>query len=304
MDVQFNIEAEALRLGFDLCGVAQSQPLTAQKEQFDNWLAAGCDGGLNYMRRHTEKRFNPAELFPGAQSVIVCAMSYHRPPSSGEVAARIASYALGKDYHLILKEKLTLLLDTLRQFYPQAQGRVFVDTAPIAEKSWAVAAGLGWIGRNSLLCHPRLGSFLVLGVIVTDLALPSSDPCSLNQKGCGDCRACLHACPVGAIREDRTIDASRCTSRKTIEQAPESEGDLHGWLFGCDRCQQVCPHNAKAPYLAHPEFTPERRIETLTRQEFLALSSEDFKTLFGETPLMRCGQERIIRRLLAEEDEH
>ena len=160
------IRRKALSLGFDLCGIACCRSLERQYDRFKNWLADGCDGGLEYLRRNTGKRFDPGALCEGARSVIVCGVGYHRPPSAHEVASRIASYAHTRDYHLTIRERLNELSAYLRELVPGASGRVFTDTAPLAEKSWAVEAGLGWIGRNSLLANPRLGSFLLLGEVV------------------------------------------------------------------------------------------------------------------------------------------
>ena len=295
MKTPFRIYNEAFRLGFDLCGVARCRELAEQKERFSAWLGGGCDGGLDYLKRNFDKRFDPAALVPGARSIIVCAVSYNRPPSRGEISSRIATYALNRDYHLTIREKLTALLDTVRTAYPGTQGRVFVDTAPLLEKSWAAEAGLGWIGRNSLLNNPRFGSFLLLGTVVTDAELPADVP--YTEDNCKNCRACVRACPVNAIRDDRTIDASCCISRKTIEKEPESEGDLHGWLFGCDICQRACPHNRHASLPGHPEFTPDDKLENLTREQLLGMNRGEFKRLFGETPLSRCGLERLKNRL-------
>ena len=178
---------------------------------------------------------------------------------------------------------------------PGASGRVFTDTAPLAEKSWAVEAGLGWIGRNSLLANPRLGSFLLLGEVVTTAELESDAP--FVRDGCGTCRACVDACPVAAIRPDRTIDAGRCISRRTIEAGDGDEGDLHGWLFGCDVCQRACPYNRKAPVSVHDSFAPLAELERLDIDDWLGLDEAGFRRIFGETPLARCGLRRLQERI-------
>lgn len=247
------------------------------------------------MERNLDKRIDPALLVEGARSVVVCAISYNRPPAAG-VASRIASYARGRDYHPVLKEKLHELLAYIRDLHPGTSGRVFVDTAPILEKSWAAEAGVGRIGRHSLLIVPGLGSFVVLGLIVTDAEL-EPDPPFLAPDPCGSCRACIEACPVGAIGNDRTIDASLCISRRTIEAEAGNEGDLHGWIFGCDICQLACPHNRHAPVSAHTCFAPAGDIGQMTETDWLQLSGTDFQNRFGDTPLARCGLERIQRRI-------
>ena len=289
------IRRKALSLGFDLCGIARCRSLERQSDRFKNWLADGCDGGLEYLRRNTGKRFDPGALCEGARSVIVCGVGYHRPPSAHEVASRIASYAHSRDYHLTIRERLNELSAYLRELVPGASGRVFTDTAPLAEKSWAVEAGLGWIGRNSLLANPRLGSFLLLGEVVTTAELEPDAP--FVRDGCGTCRACVDACPVAAIRPDRTIDAGRCISRRTIEAGDGDEGDLHGWLFGCDVCQRACPYNRKAPVSVHDSFAPLAELERLDVDDWLGLDEAGFRRIFGETPLARCGLRRLQERI-------
>ena len=177
MNATERILRHASQLGFDDCAVARCHPLNSQRETFEEWLEHGYDGSLGYLRRHVAKRFDPSLLVEGARSVIVCAVSYHRPLSEGDIPSRIASYAHSRDYHLTLREKLAELLVLVRELYPDSEGRAFTDTAPIVEKAWAAEAGLGWIGRNSLLIHPRLGSFVLLGEIVTTAELDAGRPC-------------------------------------------------------------------------------------------------------------------------------
>lgn len=297
MSLSEKIRCRAYELGFDLCGVAACRPLTERCDDFQRWLDSGYDGGLEYLKRNVQKRFDPSLLFEQARSVIVCGVSYNRLPSVGEVSSRIATYAHTVDYHITIKQQLFRLFDYLKELDPQASGRVFTDTAPISEKSWAVEAGLGWIGRHSLLVHPRLGSFLLLGEIVTTVQL---DPDETKMRdGCGNCRRCVEACPTQAILVDRKIDAGKCIARRTIERenGEETEGDLHGWVFGCDVCQRVCPYNSKAPILDHEQFRPIPELEQLDAVSWLALDDSDFDRLFGKTPLARCGLRRLQDRI-------
>ena len=289
------IRRKALELGFDAVGIARCRPLTAQRETFIRWMEQGHDGSLDYLQRNVDKRFDPALLFEGARSVVVCAVSYKRPVSTGPVASHIASYAHSRDYHLTIRERLSELQNYLKETVPDSRSRVFTDTAPLSEKSWAVEAGLGWIGRHSLLVHPRLGSFVLLGEIVTPAELEPDAP--FAGEHCGRCRACMEACPAGAILPDRKIDAGRCISRRTIEKTDGDEGDLHGWLFGCDVCQRVCPHNSKAPDGRHPMFAPVPELETSSAAEWTAMTQERFDELYGETPLSRCGLARLQARI-------
>lgn len=297
MSLSEKIRLRAYELGFDLCGIAACRPLAEQYDDFLRWLGSGYDGGLEYLRRNVEKRFDPAMLYEQTQSVVVCGVSYNRPVASGEVSSRIAAYAHSTDYHITIRQQLSRLLDYLKELETQAAGRVFTDTAPISEKSWAVEAGLGWIGRHSLLLHPRLGSFLLLGEIVTTVRL---DPDETRMgDGCGNCRRCVDACPAKAILPDRKIDAGKCIARRTIErgQDGEAEGNLHGWVFGCDVCQRVCPYNYRAPVLDHELFHPITELEQLDAVSWLTLTESDFDRLFGRTPLARCGLQRLQNRI-------
>ena len=297
MSLSEKIRLRAYELGFDLCGIAACRPLAEQYDDFRRWLGSGYDGGLEYLRRNAEKRFDPTLLYEQAQSVVVCGVSYNRSVSSGKVSSCIAAYAHSVDYHITIRQQLSRLLDYLKELEPQAAGRIFTDTAPISEKSWAVEAGLGWIGRHSLLVHPRLGSFLLLGEIVTTARL---DPDGTKLRdGCGNCRRCVDACPAKAILPDRKIDAGKCIARRTIERGRdgETEGNLHGWVFGCDVCQRVCPYNYRAPVLDHELFHPIPELEQLDAVSWLALTESDFDRLFGQTPLARCGLQRLQNRI-------
>ncbi len=301
MAESFSIHAQAAALGFDACGVARSRELTGERERLGRYLAQGRHGGLGYLERNVETRLDPSRLVTGARSVVVCGLAYKRAPHPNPLLGRIASYAWGADYHEVIREKLTQLLAALKNAYPGSSGRVFVDTAPLLEKSWAVEAGLGWIGRNSLLTHPRLGSYLMLGVIVTDAELPADTPYS--GPGCGSCRACVEACPAGALGEDRMPDAGRCVSRRTIEEsAPGEEGELHGWLFGCDACLRACPFNAAAPVAAPGPLSPLPPLEAMEAEDWLELDEARFEKLFSKSPLSRCGLRRLQERIRSRKD--
>ena len=295
MERALSIYQRALELGFDDCRIARSRALSEQRERLSEWLSSGRYGGLNYMLRNFDKRLDPGLLVEGTRSVIVCAIGYKRPPVTHPLLTHIASYAWGKDYHLVIREKLKSLLQSIQTAYPGSSGRVFVDTAPLLEKAWAVEAGLGWIGRNSLLIHPVLGSYLHLGIILTDVELQPDTPVS---GGCGTCRRCLDACPTGALGEDRMVDARRCIARRTIEKgSPDEEGELHGWIFGCDVCQRCCPYNRQAPESQHPELAPFPDLFNLTPQEWLTMDETNFQTRFHDSPLARCGLQRLQHRI-------
>lgn len=291
-----SIKKWATAVGFDLCGIAPADPLPQAEQAFRAWIARGAQGPLDYLTRHTEKRFHAARLVDQARTVIVCAVSYKSPISTGyppEHRAKIASYACNRDYHITIKEMLHQLLQTIREYYPTVTGRAFVDAVPLAEKSYAVAAGLGWIGRNSLLITPQYGSFVHLGeLVISDVVDAYDQP--FTESRCGSCRACIEHCPTGAIGEERMIDARRCIACRTIERADSSdEIDLDGWIFGCDACQHACPYNQHAPLHRNPAFDPLVDPRKMTAEEWLSLDEEQFQARFGTTPMTRAGLQRI-----------
>lgn len=288
----------AAEIGFDGCGITTALPLIEAEQRFRKWLQAGHHASLDYLTRHTEKRFAPDRLVEGAKTVIVCYVGYKNAVSEGysdHCTTKVASYACNRDYHLTVKEMLHTLLQRIRATHPEVSGRAFVDSAPLAEKSLAVAAGLGWIGRNSLLITPRHGSFIHLGeLVLTTEADRYDEPFGADR--CGSCRACIDHCPTQAILDgERMIDASRCIACHTIEREPDHAIDLDGWIFGCDSCQHHCPYNQRAPHHANPAFTPIFDPRDLTAQDWQTMSEEAFTTRFGETPILRAGLRRIQR---------
>jgi len=288
----FNLEQIkrfAGEVGFDLCGVAKYRVFEEDRLFLEEWIGEGYASSLDYLKRNIDCRADASRLVEGAKSVVVCAVSYKNMVSDGYPAdhqAKVASYACTTDYHTTIKQMLFELCERLKEVNPDFSARCFVDSAPIFEKRYAVEAGLGWIGRQSLLVTPEFGSFVLLGEIVMTAECDQYDtPC--EGVGCGECRRCVEACPNNAIKE-RHIDTSRCISCATIERKEEDEGcDLHGWIFGCDECQTVCPYNKKAPRLSNTKFAPLFNPMAMTPQEWATLSQEEFVERFGATPLMR-----------------
>ena len=286
----------AKEVGFDLVGIVPSEHLHEQHNRFNEWLLAGNASTLDYLSRNIEKRFDASLLVEGSRCIIICAISYLSPYSRGYeegCSTKVASYALARDYHVTIKEMLNTLAGMLKQHCPTLRYRAFTDSAPLAEKSYAARAGLGWIGRNSLLVTPEHGSMLHLGELVIDQDVDLYDT-PMEGVGCGECRRCIEACPNGAILENRTIDTRRCISCRTIER--ENEGatvELDGWIFGCDACQSVCPYNRKAPLHKHPLFDPLFDPTTLDKEAWLNMSEEEFQTMAGATAMTRAGVARI-----------
>lgn len=292
---QRNIKRLAAQAGFDLCGVAPCRHLAANEARFRRWLGQGYQSSLAYLERHTEKRFDPARLVEGARTAVVCAVAYKNRTSDGYPATcrtKIASYACTTDYHTTIRNMLRGMLQALKAAYPGLEGRAFVDTAPLAEKQLAVEAGLGWIGRQSLLVTPQFGSFVLLGELLLNDETDAYDT-PFEGSRCGSCRACIEHCPTGAILDERMIDTGRCIACHTIEREPDTGIDLDGWIFGCDACQSCCPYNRRAPQHRNPAFDTLFDPAELDAEAWRALDERQFTDCFGTTPLTRSGLERI-----------
>ncbi len=294
-----NIKRLAVGEGFDLCGIAPCRHLAENEARFREWLAAGYQSSLDYLERNADKRFDPRRLVERARTAVVCAVAYKNRASEGyppSCRTRIASYACAADYHTTIRDRLRRMLAALKAAHPALEGRAFVDTAPLCEKQLAVEAGLGWIGRQSLLVTPQYGSFVLLGeLILTDEADAYDAP--FEGEGCGRCRRCLESCPTGALVRSRMLDTGRCIACHTIEKEPGTEVDLHGWIFGCDACQSCCPHNLRAPLHRDPAFDPLFDPLAMDEAAWLALDEVRFGELFGRTPLTRRGLRRIQRNI-------
>ena len=284
-------------------GIVRAEHIQEEYNYFNKWILEGNASSLDYLNRNIEKRFDASLLVEGSRSVIVCAISYLSPYSRGyaeECRTKVASYALARDYHITIKEMLTTLAERLKEHYPTLQYRAFTDSAPLAEKSYAKRAGLGWIGRNSLLVTPTHGSMLHLGELVINEEVDTYNT-PMEGVGCGECRRCIEACPNGAILENRTIDTRRCISCRTIERETEGAAiDLDGWIFGCDACQVVCPYNKRAPLHTNTKFDPLYDPTALDSAAWLKMSKEEFKAMAGTTAMTRAGLERIQKNIEAE----
>jgi epoxyqueuosine reductase len=291
------LKARARELGFDLCGIARARKL--EPDRLDRWLSNGWDADLPYVRERRAERLDPSLLVPGARSVIVAAASYAPSPDDpqpvpGELV--VARYARGRDYHHVVLKPMRKLAAWLRGF----GARVYceVDTGAVMEKAWAQEAGVGWIGKNGCLIHEKLGSWLLLGALVTDAALEADAP---HPDRCGDCILCIPACPTGAIPEPRYVDARRCIAYHTIEHRgaipPDVSARAGGRIFGCDACQDVCPWNRRAP----PATLVPLRAKTpsLGVHDVLSLTRDEARRRFEGTPLLRAGRDGLVRTALA-----
>lgn len=293
-------------LGFALAGVTALRP-SDEGERLDAWLDAQKHASMSYMKEHAELRKDAAALLEGAQSVIVVADQYAQRGSEdddhGATFGRIARYARGRDYHTVIKKRLHALSDELRQRYPSEKFRSFVDTAPVMEREQALRAGLGWIGKHTLLIHKRRGSYLLLGGILTTLELDPPRAQKVEGDHCGTCTRCIDACPTDAITPYE-VDARRCISYLTIERRERIDPDLHegigDWIFGCDVCQEVCPHNSARKKLptgrANPAYA-ERRTG-LDLLEVLGWTEEDRREAFTTSSMKRATLPMMKRNAL------
>jgi epoxyqueuosine reductase len=296
-----HINKYALEAGFTLCGVARARPLAEHGERFAASLAASGEWALGYLARDPARRLDPSSLLPEARTLVVCAVNYRNPRSGGYpadfAAPKICSYALGGEYQPKIKGMLAEVFERLSGDLPGLRGRAASDTSAILEKAWAVEAGLGWIGRNSLLVNPEYGSFLLLGELVLDAECDSYDA-PYTGAGCGGCRRCVESCPAEALR-DRSVDTGRCISALTVERVrePIAPERLHGWIYGCDECQSVCPHNKARPGFTNDLFAPRFDPADFPAEKWCAMTDEEFRSRFAGTPLVRTGLERIKKML-------
>ncbi len=297
------IKREAQALGFASCGIARAEELVEERPRLQHWLDAQMHGQMHYMANHVEKRLDPRKLVEGTRSVVVVTLSYlTREKQADSEAPILSKYAYGTDYHKIVKNKLHLLLGQIKNYCPEAEGRAFVDSAPVLEHAWATRAGLGWIGKHSLLLSKESGSFTFIGELLLNQELVYDEATTTDL--CGKCTRCIDACPTQAIVQERVVDGSKCISYHTIEYKGElnTASDFQNRVFGCDICQDVCPynHNQKLPSHRIPEFHPSKELLNLTKEEWHNLSESQFRNLFKHSPVKRtkfCGLKRNLNFL-------
>jgi epoxyqueuosine reductase len=292
------LKAEASRLGFTLAGAC---PAAAPPggERLTQWLAAGYAGEMHYLAARADAYQDPGHVLDGARSILMLAMNYRTldPPATEPGQGRISRYAWGGDYHDLIRARLNELADWLRRASPGATARGVVDTAPLLERDFAQLAGLGWIGKNTLLLNKQAGSWFLLAALLTDRELVYDAPHEANH--CGTCRACLDACPTGAFVDAYVLDARRCISYLTIELKEALPAELRpgvgDWLFGCDVCQDVCPWNHRAPLSAETHFEPAPGNHPADLIELFSLDETAFRARFRHSPLWRPKRRGLLR---------
>jgi len=302
-NIEFNtqqVKAFARNLGFDHCGIARATRLDEDARRLEQWLQKGMHGNMKYMENYFDLRIDPAKLVPGAKSVITLLLNYFPEQEQNENSPRIARYAFGKDYHEVIKKKLHVFLSLIREHIGDVQGRGFVDSAPVLERTWALRSGLGWVGKNGNLINKQNGSYFFIATLITDLDLRFDDP--FAKDFCGTCTRCMDACPTEAILPDKVVDGSKCISYFTIELKelliPDTmKGKFDNWLFGCDTCQEVCPWNRFSSNTREAEFAPLPQILNFSNSQWEELTEETFKHIFRQSPLKRSKFEGIKRNL-------
>ncbi|QZT35787.1 tRNA epoxyqueuosine(34) reductase QueG [Halosquirtibacter xylanolyticus] len=296
------IRNKAIELGFLACGFSQSKHLNEHEPRLINWLKEHRHGEMSYMANNLEKRVNPSLLEDGTKTIISVLLNYY--PSIDQESDNkwvISKYAYGKDYHYIMKDMLNDLLLFIQQLIPEAKGRVFVDSAPVLDRAWAVESGLGWIGKNGNVISKEHGSFFFIGEILLNHTLKYDDSQSKNY--CGKCTRCIDVCPTKAIYEPQKVDARKCLSYATIEyrsaEIPESiKGKLNNRLYGCDICQDICPWNIKNATPTKIEaFKPLIGDECYTNDYWENLTNGEFKRRYKSSPIMRAGLKQIRRNI-------
>ena len=295
------IKRLAKQIGFSSCGISRARFLHEEEKNFENWLNQGYQGTMSYLERNFDKRLDPTKLVPGAKSIISLTFNYFPTKKKfNDNSFLISKYAYGKDYHIIIKDKLKELFSQMKKEVGDIEGRVFVDSAPIHERAWAKISGLGWIGKNSLLLNKKMGSYFFLAEIVCDLDLEYDSTISDH---CGTCTKCIDACPTDAITQAQVVDANRCISYLTIENKNEIPKELsksfNNYIFGCDICQDVCPWNKFSTSHNEREFLPKEELSKMSKKDWQELTYETFNKIFKNSAVKRTKFQGLKRNIKA-----
>ena len=294
------IKKTAADLGFDYCGISKAVFLNEDARRLETWLRKGMHGNMQYMENYFDLRIDPSKLVPGAKSVITLLLNYYPEEKQAHDSPKISKYAYGEDYHEVIREKLKIFLQSIRSSIGEINGRGFVDSAPVLERSWAQKSGLGWIGKNGNLINKQQGSYFFIATLITDLELDYDDV--FVKDYCGSCTKCIDHCPTDAILPDKVIDGSKCISYFTIELKDalipdKMKGSFDNWLFGCDVCQDVCPWNRFSKPTNEIKFKPIPEILNFTSSDWEAITEESFKLIFKDSPVKRTKYNGIKRNL-------
>lgn len=293
------IKKEAARLGFFHTGISKAGFLEEEATALEKWLTGNMHGNMSYMERNFDKRLDPRLLVDGAKSVISLLLNYYPEQSQNDSGApKISRYAYGKDYHFVIKDKLSELLHVIREAAGAVNGRAFVDSAPVLDRAWAKKSGLGWVGKNTNLIHPKNGSYFFIAELIIDLELDTDVPIS---DYCGTCTRCIDACPTDAIIKPYVVDGSKCISYFTIELKDafpqEMKNNFDNWVFGCDVCQEVCPWNRFSKPTTESNFHPREGLLEMKSEEWFEITEEVFNKVFKDSAVQRTGFKGLKRNL-------
>ena len=303
MKANETIKGIAKDLGFSFCGISKACFLEEEALKLDTWLKRGYHGKMGYLEKNFDKRLDPTLLVPDAKSVVSLVYNYFpKKTYQSSEKPKIAKYAYGKDYHFVIKDKLKVFMDTIRQQIGDVGGRVFVDSAPVHERAWAAKSGIGWVGKNSLLLNRSMGSFFFIAELILDIELEQD---GADKNYCGTCTACIDACPTDAISEPFVVNGNKCISYLTIELKEELPSEfkeyMDGWAFGCDICQDVCPWNRHSAPHNEEKFSPSG-WEKFSKTEWKEMTEEVFQKVFKKSAVKRTKYLGLKRNLKFIED--
>lgn len=294
------LKEEAYSMGFEFVGISKAEELTEEAHRLEAWLNSGFHGKMSYMENYFEKRIDPRKLVEGAKSVVTLLYNYYNEEKQTDSdAPKISMYAYGADYHDVIREKLNIFLEKIKEKFGDVNGRCFVDSAPVMEREWAKKSGTGWLGKNTLLINPKRGSYFFLAELIIDIALEVDGPI---KDYCGRCTKCIDACPTNAIApEGFLLDSSKCISYLTIElkeALPEIfKNNMENWMYGCDICQDVCPWNRFSKPHQEPLFLPKENLLQLTKNDWKELTEDTFKVIFKNSAVKRTKYAGLKRNI-------
>ncbi len=292
------IKSESKRLGFMSCGISKAAFLEDEAPRLENYLKNGYQGKMQYLENHFDKRLDPTLLVPGSKSVISLLMNYSPKEQQRPDAYKISKYAYGKDYHFVIKEKLKELLHSIEEKVGAVSGRAFTDSAPVLDKAWAARSGLGWVGKHSLLLTKQVGSYYFVSELIVDLELAYDTPVTDH---CGNCTACIDACPTNAIVGEKIVDGSKCISYFTIELKDDLPNEMadkfQDWIFGCDICQDVCPWNRFSKAHSQPLFDPHPKLLDMSYKEWEEITEDVFQEIFRKSAVKRTKYSGLKRNI-------
>jgi epoxyqueuosine reductase len=296
------LKTKATELGFFYCGFSKADFLEEEAPRLEKWLNLNYQGKMSYMANYFDKRLDPRLLVDDAKTVVSLLLNYYPKEIQNAESPKISKYAYGEDYHTVIKDKLKELIQYLKEIIGEINGRAFVDSAPVMDKVWANKSGLGWIGKNSNLIHPKEGSFFFIAELILDIEIEPDGP---MKDYCGTCTRCIDACPTGAIVQPYVVDGSKCISYLTIELKDELlpnefKGKMDNWMFGCDICQDVCPWNRFSKITQEQRFKPNPLLLELKSNDWKELNEEAFNQLFKHSAVKRTkftGLQRNIKFL-------